>query len=313
MKRKRPVDMRTSCEGMRRTSPERSGTRTHGEGAPRFRWAACCMAVILAAAIAAFPAAVEAQNPGDTFRDCGDCPEMVVVPSGSFMMGSPSGEEERGDNEGPRHRVRIARAFAAGVFEVTFREWDACVSDGGCGGYRPDDKWGRYEHPVINVSWDDARSYVEWLSGKTGKQYRMLSESEWEYAARAGTETAFHTGRTISTEEANYDGRSIYGSGQKGQRWGKTTPVGSFEPNGFGLYDMHGNVWEWVEDCWNINYRRAPDDGSAWLRGDCGKRVMRGGAWFLPPDMLRSAMRYRDHSWSRTRHYYGFRVARTLD
>ena len=271
------------------------------------------MAVILAAAIAAFPAAVEAQNPGDTFRDCGDCPEMVVVPSGSFMMGSPSGEEGRDDDEGPRHRVAIRKAFAVGVFEVTFREWDACVSDGGCGGYRPDDEWGRYEHPVIRVSWDDARSYVEWLSGKTGKQYRMLSESEWEYAARAGTETAFHTGRTISTEEANYDGRGIYGSGRKGRYRMRTTPVGSFEPNGFGLYDMHGNVWEWVEDCWNINYRRAPDDGSAWLRGDCGSRMLRGGSWGYEPQALRSANRNWSSAGNRVNFFLGFRVARTLD
>ena len=280
------------------------------------------MAVILAAVIAAFPAAVEAQNPGDTFRDCGDCPEMVVVPSGSFMMGSPSGEEGRDDDEGPRHRVRIARAFAVGVFEVTFREWDACVSDGGCGGYRPDDEWGRYEHPVIFVGWDDARSYVEWLSGKTGKQYRLLSEAEWEYAARAGTETVFHTGRTISKKQANYAGNfePSYGSDQEGRSRSRTTPVGSFEPNGFGLYDMLGNVEEWVEDCWNINYRRAPDDGSAWLRGDCGKRVVRGGSWHSSARNLRSALR----GWGTGPGVRiiggilggsnrGFRVARTLD
>ncbi len=248
---------------------------------------------------------------GHKFRDCSGCPELVVVPSGSFWMGSPSGEERRNDNEGPQHRVTFERPFAVGVYEVTFGEWAACVSGGGCGGHRPGDEgWGRGRHPVINVSWDDAKAYVKWLSGKTGKQYRLLSESEWEYAARAGTETAFHTGRTISTEEANYDGN--YGSGRRGRYRERTTPVGSFEPNGFGLHDVHGNVWEWVEDCWNINYRRALDDGSAWLRGDCGKRVLRGGSWSSIPRGLRSANRFRSSSGNRLS-YLGFRVARTLD
>ena len=203
------------------------------------------MAVVLAAATVILPAAVEAQNPGDTFRDCGECPEMVVVPSGSFMMGSPESEEGRGDDEGPVRRVTIGYRLAVGMFEVTFREWDACVSDGGCGGYRPDDKWGRYEHPVIEVSWKNAKGYVEWLRRKTGKRYRLLSEAEWEYVARAGTTTPFHTGRTISTEQANYDGNHTYGSGREGAYRERTTPVGSFEPNGFGVYDVHGNVWSW--------------------------------------------------------------------
>ena len=298
------MDVRTSYEGMRRMPPERSDIQTHGEGAPRFRWAACCMAVILAAAIADFPAAVEAQNPGDTFRDCGDCPELVVVPSGSFMMGSPSGESGRYDDEGPQHRVTFDRAFAVGVYEVTFGEWDACVSDGRCGGYHPDDEgWDRGRHPVINVSWDDAKAYVKWLSGKTGKQYRLLSESEWEYVARAGTTTAYHTGRTISVSQANYDGNN-YG----------TVPVGEFAPNGFGLYDVHGNVWEWVEDCWHDTYVGAPSDGSAWTSGgNCRYRVLRGGSWYNDPQTLRSAYR----NWNSTGYRYfitiGFRVARTLD
>ena len=270
------------------------------------------MAVVLAAATVALPAAVEAQNPGDTFRDCGECPEMVVVPSGSFMMGSPESEEGRGDDEGPVRRVTIGYRLAVGMFEVTFREWDACVSDGGCGGYRPDDEWGRYEHPVIEVSWKNAKGYVEWLRRKTGKRYRLLSEAEWEYVARAGTTTPFHTGRTISTEQANYNGNYTYGSGREGAYRERTTPVGSFEPNGFGVYDVHGNVWEWVEDCWNISYRRAPTDGSAWLRGDCDSRVLRGGSWGDRPEGLRSA----DRSWSTTggrNDFFGFRVARTLD
>ena len=227
-------------------------------------------------------------------------------------MGSPESEEGRGDDEGPVRRVTIGYRLAVGMFEVTFREWDACVSDGGCGGYRPDDKWGRYEHPVIEVSWKNAKGYVEWLRRKTGKRYRLLSEAEWEYVARAGTTTPFHTGRTISTEQANYDGNHTYGSGREGAYRERTTPVGSFEPNGFGVYDVHGNVWEWVEDCWNISYRRAPTDGSAWLRGDCDRRVLRGGSWLNEPGNLRSANRLRYSTGDRLIRI-GFRVARTLD
>ena len=252
-------------------------------------------------------------RPGSVFRDCRDRPEMVVVPSGSFMMGSPSSEEGRDDDEGPVHRVRIPRPFAVGKHEVTFAEWDACVRGGGCGGYRPDDRgWGRGRRPVIEVIWNDAKSYVRWLIGKTGKRYRLLSESEWEYAARAGTRTPFHTGRTISTDQANYSGNYTYGSGRKGVYRKKTVPVGSFDANGFGLHDMHGNVWEWVEDCWNGSYAGAPSDGRAWESGSCGRRVSRGGSWYNSPWYLRSADRSRVDSGVRIS-YNGFRVARTLD
>ena len=200
---------------------------------------------------------------GGKFRDCGECPEMVVVPSGSFMMGSPGGEERRGDDEGPRHRVRIDYRFGVGIYEVTFAQWDACVSAGGCGGYRPDDRgWGRGNRPVMRVSWDDAQLYVRWLSQITGKTYRLLSESEWEYVARAGTTTPFHFGSTISTDQANYDGNYTYGGGRKGVYREKTISVGSFRANAWGLYDVHGNVWEWVGDCWNDSYTGAPADGS---------------------------------------------------
>ena len=249
---------------------------------------------------------------GEVFRDCGECPEMVVVPAGSFTMGSPPSEDGRYDTEGPRHRVRIFEPFAVGKYEVTFAEWDACASDGGCGGRRPYDLgWGRGKRPVTNVSWKDARSYVAWLSRKTGKGYRLLSESEWEYAARAGTTGPFHTGWTISTDQANYVGIRGYSSGRKGVYRGKTVPVGSFAPNGFGLHDMHGNVWEWVEDCWNGSYVGAPVDGSAWESGNCGRHVLRGGSWYDKPRNLRSADRNRYEAGVR---YYsgGFRVARTL-
>ncbi|MDP6709224.1 MAG: SUMF1/EgtB/PvdO family nonheme iron enzyme, partial [Alphaproteobacteria bacterium] len=175
------------------------------------------------------------RRPGEVFKDCHDCPEMVVIPAGSFQMGSPPSEEGRSKDEGPQHHVTIAKPFAVGKFEVTFAEWDACVLDAGCGGYRPKDRgWGRGRRPAIYVSWKDARAYVDWLSRETGKTYRLLSEAEWEYMARAGTTTPFHFGSTISTAQANYDGNYVYGSGRKGEYRRKTIPVGSFSANRFG-------------------------------------------------------------------------------
>jgi len=254
------------------------------------------------------PQAASALPGGSAFQDCPGCPQMVVVPPGSFMMGSESGDSD----EKPVHKVSIAYSFAVGVHEVTFAQWDACVSDGGCNGYSPDDRgWGRGNRPVINVSWEDAQSYLKWLSGKTGKSYRLLSESEWEYVARAGTTTPFHYGSTISTEQANYDGNYTYGSGAKGAYRKKTVPVGSFPPNAFGLHDVHGNVWEWTHDCWNDNYQGAPNDGSAWESGDCSRRVLRGGSWSNDPWILRSALRLR-YTVGYRNIDYGFRVARTL-
>ena len=246
---------------------------------------------------------------GEKFRDCPHCPEMVAVPSGSFTMGSPSSEEDRQDDEGLQRRVTIGAPFAVGVYEVTFAEWDACVSGGGCGGYRPDDEgWSRSGHPVINVSWEDARSYVSWLSGETGKPYRLLSESEWEYAARGGTTARYWWGNAIGRNRANCDGC--------GSRWDddRTAPVGRFSPNEFGLHDVHGNVWEWVEDCWHDGYEGAPADGSAWLSGqggDCSSRVLRGGSWYDDPENLRSASRTSSLTEERSS-YDGFRVARAV-
>ena len=237
---------------------------------------------------------------GRKFRDCAECPEMVVAPPGSYMMGSSELEEGRHDNEGPAHRVTIGNLFAVGVYEVTFQEWDACVSDGGCGGYRPDDKGrGRGRHPVVKVRWEDAQAYVRWLSGKTGYKYRLLSESEWEYVARAGTAERYHFGSRVPPPQANY----------RAWGYGKPVPVGSYAANAFGLHDMHGNVSEWVEDCWNGNYHGAPVDGSAWETGDCDWRVLRGGVGFDEPRRRRSAHRDRSDSrgWSL---YVGFRVAR---
>ena len=244
-----------------------------------------------------------APAPGETFQDCDECPKMVVVPSGLFTMGSPKRE---GGDERPMRRVRIDYRFAVGVYEVTFAEWYACIDAGGCGSYVPDDEgWGRGNRPVMNVSWDDAQSYVRWLSGRTGKRYRLLSESEWEYVARAGTETAYSWGDSIGVNRANCDGC--------GSQWDDkmTAPVGSFEANAWDVYDMHGNVWEWVQDCWHGNYEDAPADGSAWESGECDRRTRRGGSWLNVPKSSRSANRVGDTSESRG-DGLGFRVARSF-
>ena len=247
----------------------------------------------------------ELKRPGSEFRDCPECPEMVVVGAGEFMMGSRSGEGDA--DERPRHRVRIPAASAVGKYEVTFDEYDACVAGGGCGGHRPyDEGWGQGRRPVVNVSWEDAKAYVEWLRRRTGKRYRLLSEAEWEYAARAGTETKYWWGDGVGRNRANCDGC--------GSRWDdrETAPVGSFEANGYGLHDVHGNAWEWVEDCWHDNYDGAPGDGEAWVSGgNCSKRVLRGGSWYDVPRDLRSANR--DSYTSGIRSFdLGFRIARTL-
>ena len=247
---------------------------------------------------------------GKEFRDCTECPEMVVVPAGSFVMGSPADAEMCDGPGGPQPRVTFAAPFAVGKYEVTFAEWDACVAAGGCNGYRPDDEgWGRELRPAINLIWDDAKAYVRWLSRVTGERYRLLSEAEWEYAARAGTRTPFHTGRKISPDQANYDGR-YYGSDRRVYRE-KTMPVGSFPANPFGLHDMHGNASEWVEDCWNMTYQGAPFDGSAWERGDCSTRIRRGGSWDSLPWNTCSASRFPRGIGFRE-DGGGFRVARTL-
>ncbi|MBZ0138696.1 MAG: formylglycine-generating enzyme family protein [Pseudorhodoplanes sp.] len=237
---------------------------------------------------------------------------MVVVSVGSFTMGSPASELGRYSDEGPQHIVTFARPFAVGKFAVTFDEWDACVADGGCAGYTPSDQnWGRGRRPVINVSWIDAKAYVAWLAGKTGRTYRLLSEAEREYVTRASTTTSFWWGSSISTSQANYDGNLTYGSGSKGVDWRMTLPVDSFQPNPWRLYQVHGNVWEWTEDCWNVNYARAPMDGSAWTAGDCTRRVLRGGSWNVNPRNLRSAIRSRYAAIGQG-YDIGFRVARTL-
>jgi formylglycine-generating enzyme required for sulfatase activity len=247
-----------------------------------------------------------------SFSDCSECPEMVVVPAGEFTMGSPPSEMYRGAES--QHRVTISSPFALSKHEVTFAQWEACAADGGCGGFIPDDHgWGRANRPVVGVSWEDAKAYVAWLSRKTGKQYRLPSEAEWEYAARGGTTTPFAFGPTISTEQANYDGTSAYETGPIGVNRQMTTPVGSFPPNAFGLHDMHGNVWEWVEDCWSDEYTGATlADGAPFLGANCAGRVMRGGSWEDYPGEVRAAARIgsniEDQTWSD-----GFRVARPME
>jgi formylglycine-generating enzyme required for sulfatase activity len=244
------------------------------------------------------------------FKDCTDCPQMIVIPAGEFTMGSPPTEQYRGAEA--QHRVTIAAPFAVSKFEITFDEWEACVNDGGCGGYRPDDQnWGRGKRPVINISWENAEAYVNWLGHRTGKPYRLLSESEWEYAARAGTTTPFFYGDALSASNANYDG-SVDGSGPSDVNRQSTMPVGSFPANGFGLHDMHGNVSEWVEDCWHDDYNAmAPTDGSAWLDGDCNGRVVRGGSWEDSQAEHRSAART---GGAKGDQFYtgGLRIARSL-
>ena len=225
---------------------------------------------------------------------------MVTVPAGSYTMGSPAAEAGRHADEAQR-RMTIDDPFAVGVYEVTFAEWDACAAAGGCRHRPGDGGWGRGRQPVIDVSWDDAQEYVAWLSSRTGQEYRLLTEAEWEYVARAGTATPFPTGATISTAQANYDGLSApYGSGVTGQYRARPIAAGSLSRNAFGLYDVHGNVAELVADCYDA------ESGSA-----CTRRVLRGGSWGSRPELVRSAHR----SWCaptlRNLHN-GFRVARIV-
>lgn len=224
------------------------------------------------------PAAEQALKPdsNQNFRECAPkqqdkdyCPDMVVVPAGSFMMGSPATEQGHRTPEEPLHQVTIAKPFAVSKYELTFDEWDTCINYGDCPQGISDTGFGRGQQPVINVSWDDAQRYVAWLSKMTGKTYRLLSEAEYEYATRAGTTTAYPWGRwDIGKNNANCNGC--------GSKWDKqgTAPVGSFAPNRFGLYDMVGNVYGWTEDCSYNNYNGAPTDGSAWIKdSNCKDRI----------------------------------------
>jgi formylglycine-generating enzyme required for sulfatase activity len=234
-------------------------------------------------------------------------PELVKVPAGSFMMG---GKREKVQQ--PVHQVTFARPFDVGRTEVTFQEWDACVADSGCNGYRPADQgWGRGTRPVINVSWEHAQSYVVWLSGKRGADCRLPSEAEWEYAARACTATEYAVPAPDGSDDIS--GKALANCADCGSQWAgsmQTAPVGSFEANAWGLHDMHGNAYEWVEDCLHAGYKNAPDDGRAWREengGDCTFRVLRGGSWYFFQDFARSADRLWTDPFSRI-NYVGFRV-----
>ena len=243
-------------------------------------------------------------------------PQMIAIPPGRFRMGAPANEEGSNDWERPMQDITIAHAFAMGRCAVTFAEWDAALA-AGAKLPKPEDRgWGRGARPVINVSWEDAQSYIAWLNQRAGlagrkDAYRLPTEAEWEYACRAGTTTPFSFGETISTAQANYDGNYTYGSGPKGEYRKQTLPVGSFPPNPFGLYDMHGNVREWVEDCWRNSLTGQPADGAAYTTQGCSYRVNRGGSWFYGPQNLRSA----DRGWNAPTDrddILGFRLARTL-
>jgi formylglycine-generating enzyme required for sulfatase activity len=245
--------------------------------------------------------------PGTVFRDIEApwCPEMVVIPPGEFMMGSPDDDPEAYSAEKPQHKVRIAYSFAVGRYPVTFEEYDHfCESthrqkpkDGG---------WGRGRQPAINITWDDAKAYVEWLASQTGRPYRLLSEAEWEYACRAGTTTRYWWGDDISPDRGNYMRGFL---GIRGNN--KVVQVGSYPANPFGLYEMHGNVCEWVEDRWHTDYKEAPTDGSAWLEGEGSKVLLRGGDFYNSTKNLRAASRFNWYPDLRS-HHNGFRVARTL-
>jgi formylglycine-generating enzyme required for sulfatase activity len=279
--------------------------------------------------------------PGTVFRDCTDCPEMVVVPPGNFSMGSPDAERGRDkDREGPVHPVTLSRTLGVGKYEVTkaqfarFAQETGFSSSGGCYAWNGE----KVEHntakswlnpgfaqtendPVVCVSWDDAKAYTQWLARKTGKAFRLLSEAEWEYAARAGSRSSRPWGDdprlacryanvADTTAKNGVPGFSGLAMHECDDGHAYTAPVGSYQPNAFGLYDMIGNVWEWTEDCWNETYAGAPGDGSARTAGDCDRRVLRGGSWDVNPEVARSAYRGGDAIGLRDVDF-GFRVART--
>ena len=238
--------------------------------------------------------------------------DMIKIPAGEFRMGDIQGDGY-GD-EKPVHRVSVSE-FLLSKTEVTFEQWDICVTVGGCR-HRPSDKgWGRGSRPVIRVSWEDiTEQFIPWLNKTTGKQYRLPSEAEWEYAARAGSETKYSWGnqdpvcRDGASNGARFDdNNNCDGIG--------IAPVASYSANAFGLYDMHGNVFEWTQDCWNKSYEGAPSDGTAWLSGDCSRRVLRGGSSIVTPDLLRSAIRLSSVFSSTSIRFdgNGFRLARTID
>ena len=260
----------------------------------------------------------------ETFQDKlssgGFGPVLIVVPAGQFTMGTSSDNDAVFSSEQPKHQVFIHKSFAIAKFELTFREYDIFVKSTGY--EKPSDlgwgtkHWGRGKTPVFNVSWDDAQKYLAWLSSQTGASYRLPTEAEWEYGARAGTATPFHTGACINAEQANFHDKEQYKKCEPtGTYRGKVIETGSFPPNAWGIHDMHGNVWEWIQDCWHDNYENAPANGFAWLdedNGNCKRRVLRGGSWSGRATELRSAARTGNLSDQKSI-FIGFRVVRELD
>ncbi len=241
--------------------------------------------------------------PGTAFRDCAVCPEMVIVPAGRFAMGQSHGDSSAEAWERPARPVAIG-AFALGKYEVTFEEWDACVAEGGCSERLDDKGWGRGRRPAIGPSWNDAKGFAAWLSRKTRKAYRLPSEAEWEYAARAGAATRFPWGEEAGRGHANCHDCIT-------PRIERTAPVGSYSANAFGLHDMIGNTWEWTEDCWHDSHAGAPGDGRPRLDGQCLGRVVRGGSWVEQARSIRvSARTLLPAGFRGGPGYIGFRVAR---
>jgi len=291
------------------------------------------LVTLLSPSLPAQPGAPVATSPGSVFQECRHCPQMVVLPPGRFIIGSPADEPLRRDNE-PQKPITFASAFAIAATPVTWNEWEACVRDGFCDGAAIDtalstlesgernpnySDYGRGTRPVVGVSWYDAQRFVGWLNAKTGDDdaYRLPSEAEWEYAARAGTTTAFPWGPDLNYDYGNF-GRSDEGLGGEargGDVWvDETSPVGSFPPNAWGIYDMHGNIFEWVEDCYEADRAHTPDDGTASHEGNCANRVFRSGTFLSNPYMQRSARRGAPYpATTRGRNYLGFRVAKTLE
>jgi formylglycine-generating enzyme required for sulfatase activity len=273
-----------------------------------------------------------ALKPKDAFRECKDCPEMVVVPAGSFTMGSPAGEGGRYDDEGPQHVVTISKPFAVGKMHVTVDQFAAFIRETAYAAGTTCYKWPSLDrdgswrdpgfvqegsHPVVCISWDDAKAYLDWLAKKTGKPYRLLSEAEWEYVARGRTTAGSYPRFWFGDNESDLCRYGNFGDQTYGDRdapcndgYAYTSPAGHYEPNAFGLYDMFGNAWQWTEDCGHSNYNGAPTDGSAWTTG-CSEsgRMIRGGAWLSRARYLRATVR----NWNtEDLNDGGFRVARTL-
>lgn len=281
----------------------------------RLRFEGLFLAAAIATALMLLqPTSSEAQTPGASllakaaektgkpFKECAECPEMVVIPPGNYTMGRDDGKSV----ETPAVPVAVLKSFAMSRYEITWDEWLACVEAGTCTQVPDDHEWGRGQQPIMNITWQDANDYAGFLTEKTGQAYRLPTEAEWEYAARAGTETHFFWGDTAGTYNANCR--------KCGTPWdGKgNAPVGTFKPNPFGLHDMNGNVWEWMQDCWNPTHDGAPTIARARTDGDCERRVIRSGSWYYIPRLM--AATYRDrHPANLFSYNIGIRVVRDLD